>query len=160
MFSWLLTVRDLYTAQVNEVYTKLIFSTRLEKLSPFLRRSSIHDAHKKWPIFWPPYPPHHPQKWTIDLLFKNNTIRRYATNFKAPSPLFRVDVINVCSLEHNFIVISASHPHLSSFTPALNNITHQTLVATLHNYFNSRNFGESFEIPIWRIYAKLILRAL
>ena len=27
----------------------------------------------------------HPQKWTIDLLFKNNRIRRHVTNFKTPS---------------------------------------------------------------------------
>ena len=43
-----------------------------------------------------PYP-HHPQKWTIDLLFKNNRIRKHVTNFKTLPPPFRVDVINVWS---------------------------------------------------------------
>ena len=41
----------------------------------------------------PPSPPH-PQKWTIDLSFKINRIRKYATNYKTPSPPFCVDVIN------------------------------------------------------------------
>ena len=59
--------------------------------------SSIYDVHKKLPIFWSPYP-HHPQKWTIDLLFKNNRIRKHVTNLKTPSPPFRVDIINVWSL--------------------------------------------------------------
>ena len=47
--------------------------------------------------FWPLYP-HHPQKWIINLLFKNNRIRKQVTNFKTPPPPFRVDVINVWSL--------------------------------------------------------------
>ena len=42
--------------------------------------------------------PHHPQKWTIDLLFKNNRIHKHVTNFKTPTPPFLVDVINVWSL--------------------------------------------------------------
>ena len=46
--------------------------------------------------FLTPYP-HYPQKWTIDLLFKNNRIRKYVTNFKNPPPPFRVDVINAWS---------------------------------------------------------------
>ena len=32
-------------------------------------------------------PPLHPQKGTIDLLFKNNRIRKRVTNFKTPHPL-------------------------------------------------------------------------
>ena len=39
----------------------------------------------------------HSQKWTIDMLFKNNRICKQATNFKASSPPFCVDVINVWS---------------------------------------------------------------
>ena len=34
--------------------------------------------------------PYHPQKWTIDLLFKNNRIRKHVTNYKlqdSPNPL-------------------------------------------------------------------------
>ena len=46
--------------------------------------------------FLTPYP-NHPQKWTIDLLFKNNRIRKHVTNFKTPPPSFRVDVINIMS---------------------------------------------------------------
>ena len=65
------------------------------------RGSSIYDVHKKWPIFRSPYP-HHLQKWTIDLLFENNRIRKHVTNFKTPPPTFRVDVINVWSLGANF----------------------------------------------------------
>ena len=41
---------------------------------------------------------HHLQKWTIDLLFKNNIIRKHVTNFKTPPPPFRMEVINVWSL--------------------------------------------------------------
>ena len=41
----------------------------------------------------PPSYPHHPQKWTTDLLLKNNGICKHVTNFP-----FRVDVINVWSL--------------------------------------------------------------
>ena len=37
----------------------------------------------------------HLQKWTIDILLKNNRIRKHVTDFKTPSLLFRVDVINV-----------------------------------------------------------------
>ena len=59
--------------------------------------SSIYDIHKKWPIFWTPYP-HHLQKWTIDLFFKNNRIRKLVTNFKIPPPPFHVDIVNVWSL--------------------------------------------------------------
>ena len=33
----------------------------------------------------PPYP-HHLQKWTIDLLLKNNRIHKHVTNFKTPHP--------------------------------------------------------------------------
>ena len=45
----------------------------------------------------PPYP-HHPQKWIIDLLFKNNRIRKHETNLKIPPSPFRVDVIYVWPL--------------------------------------------------------------
>ena len=48
-------------------------------------------------FFDPPYPDHL-QKWTIELLFKNNRNRKHVTNFKTPPPPFRVDVINVWSL--------------------------------------------------------------
>ena len=51
----------------------------------------------KWPNFWPLPHPHHSQKWTIDLLSKNNRIHKNVTNFNSPT-LFRVDVINVWSL--------------------------------------------------------------
>ena len=58
--------------------------------------SSIYDVHKN-DQFWPPLYTHHPQKWTIDLLFKNNKIRKHMTNFKtAPTPL-------LCG-RHKFIV--------------------------------------------------------
>ena len=39
--------------------------------------------------------PTHPQKLTIDLLFNNDRIRKYVTNFKTPPFHFHVDVINV-----------------------------------------------------------------
>ena len=63
----------------------------------FTKGSSIYDVHKKWPIFWPPWP-HHPQNWTTDLLFKSNRISKHVTNFKTPPPPFRMAVINVCSI--------------------------------------------------------------
>ena len=50
-------------------------------------------------------PTHTPysQKLTKDILFKNNRIRKHATNFKTSSPPFCVDFINVWSLiENNF----------------------------------------------------------
>ena len=46
--------------------------------------------------------PHHPQKWTTDLLFKNSRIRKHVSNFKTPPPLpstFHVDLINAWSLK-------------------------------------------------------------
>ena len=52
-----------------------------------VKESFIYDVHKKWLIFWPPYP-HHLQKWTIDLFFKNNRIHKHVTNFKTPPPPF------------------------------------------------------------------------
>ena len=58
----------------------------------------LYDVYYKWPIFLPPPPhPHHPQKWTINLLFKNNRICKHVTNLKTPLLHFHVDVINVCS---------------------------------------------------------------
>ena len=47
--------------------------------------------------FFDPPLPHYPQKWTIDLLFKNNRIRKHMTNFKTPPPTFRVDIVNIWS---------------------------------------------------------------
>ena len=45
----------------------------------------------------PPSPPTpHPQRWRIDLLFKNNRICTHMTNYKAP---FRVVIINVWFLK-------------------------------------------------------------
>ena len=66
-----------------------------QKQSP--RGPFIYGVHKKWPIFWSPYL-HHPQKWTIDLMFKNNRIRKHMTNFKTPPSSFQVNVINIWSL--------------------------------------------------------------
>ena len=43
--------------------------------------------------------PHHPQKGTIDLLFKNNRICKHVANLKKKPLPFRVDVVNVCSLK-------------------------------------------------------------
>ena len=37
------------------------------------------------------------QKWTIDLLFKNNRIGKHVANFKTPQPPFRMDVIKLWS---------------------------------------------------------------
>ena len=42
----------------------------------------------------PPTP--YPQKWTMDLLFKNNRICKHRTSYKIP---FREDVINVWFLK-------------------------------------------------------------
>ena len=35
----------------------------------------------------------HPQNWTVDLLFKNNIIRKHVANFKNPFTPFLVDFI-------------------------------------------------------------------
>ena len=48
-----------------------------------------------------PAPTPYLQKLTKDVLFKNNRIRKQATNFKISSPPFCVDVINVWSLIGN-----------------------------------------------------------
>ena len=43
-----------------------------------------------------PLPLHlHPQKWAIDLLFKNNSISKYVTNLKTSPPPLPTNVINV-----------------------------------------------------------------
>ena len=56
----------------------------------------IYDVDKKWQILSPP--PLHPQKWTKDLLFKNNRIHKPVTNFKTPvPPLLSVGVLKVWS---------------------------------------------------------------
>ena len=46
----------------------------------------------------PPLVHPHPQKWTIDLLFKNNRICKHVTNFKTSPPPLLTDVINVWTL--------------------------------------------------------------
>ena len=49
---------------------------------------------------WHPPPPSypHPQKWIIDLLFKNNRICKHTTSFKTSPPPLPADVINVWTL--------------------------------------------------------------
>ena len=64
---------------------------------------SIYVIHLWHPPPSPPCPyPHHLQKWTTNLLFKSNRIRRHVTNFKTSLPPFHVDVINVWSLAFQF----------------------------------------------------------
>ena len=97
-----LALAFLYTFwNISENQGFLIFSGGIEREQCHKwaksKGSSIYDVHKKWPIFCPPFP-HHPQKWTIDLLFQNNRICKHVTNFKTPLPPFHVDVINVWSL--------------------------------------------------------------
>ena len=58
--------------------------------------SYIYDIHKKWTILWHPTHTPHLQNGIIDLLFKNNRIRKHVTNFKTPSsPAFHVDLLNI-----------------------------------------------------------------
>ena len=68
---------------INVTYNGVIHLWRPQKMTNFLTL---------------PPNPHHPQKLTIDLLFKNNRIRKHVTNFKTPPSPFRVDLINVWSL--------------------------------------------------------------
>ena len=81
----------------SSVNTSSAFNKGFVSRAKYCEGSSIYEVHKNWPIFWPPYP-HHPQKWTEDLLFKDNRIRKHVTNFKTPPGPFCVDVINVWSL--------------------------------------------------------------
>ena len=51
-----------------------------------LLRTDIIDVHEKMTTFVTSFRTLHPQKLTTDLLFKNNRVRKYVTNFKAPIP--------------------------------------------------------------------------
>ena len=67
---------------------------------------SIYDVHKKWPIFWYPHP-QHPQKWAIDLLFKNNSTRKHVTDFNSPpSPPSRSRTFLPCG-RHKLMIFKA-----------------------------------------------------
>ena len=44
------------------------------------------------------FPHSEPQKWTIDILFKNNRTHKRVKNLKIPSPPLRGDVLNVWSV--------------------------------------------------------------
>ena len=57
----------------------------------------------------------HPQKLTIDLLFKNDRICKYVANFKTPLIHFHVDVTNVWFLAPQTFTIN----HLIYLTVAL-----------------------------------------
>ena len=60
-------------------------------------------------FFDPPYP-HHPQKWIIYLLFKNNKIHKHVTDFKTPPSPFCVDIINVWSLKEFLKILKSCCP--------------------------------------------------
>ena len=64
---------------------------------PFMTSTKNDQFLPTPPPSFPPTRPHHPLKWTMDLLFKNNKIYKRLTNFKIPPCPFCVDVINVWS---------------------------------------------------------------
>ena len=90
-------------------FTKFLMSCLKLQVSFSLKGSSIYDVHKNSQFFdSPPHPyPLHSQNWTIDLLFKNNRIRKHVTNFKTPPPPFRVGVRNLWSLSNGKAKISS-----------------------------------------------------
>ena len=94
------------------------YQIMLNRLKLKTKGLHIYDVHKKKTILWICHLPYL-QKWAINLLFKNNSIRKHV-NFQGPS-LFCVDVKNICSPRHFQIItpllkkFSYKNSHLEQF---------------------------------------------
>ena len=85
-----------------------------------------------------------PPPSSIDLLFKNNRIRNHVTNFKTPSPPFRVDVINVWSPRVFIYCYYLTTPSL-----------HSCIYIYIRNRFSENftkcpSFMETLDVKMWQ----------
>ena len=92
-FNWLKTV---YLWMTWIMISGIQRNNKIHSIS-YIRGHSFKMSTKYNQFFDTFLTPHHPQKWTIDLLFKNNRTCKNVTNFKNPPLTFCVVVINVYS---------------------------------------------------------------